>query len=323
MYRSLLVPLDGSAFAEQALPLAVDVCSRSGATLHVVLVHDPLASVPSFGEPVLLDQSFDLASRRQEQEYLDAVARPLIRGGAVVVTHLIEGPVAHSLVDYARSNAIELVVLTTHGRGVFSRFWIGSVADRLVRQLEVPMLLLRPHAARGAPPASRLRRIVIPLDGSPLAEAVLEPATRFGELLGAEFTLLRGVVRPAPVQLPYPAVTLIPEQTEVTSALQQQARRYLEDVAKTLRDRGLRVETAVEVTTDPVAAIATWAERHGADLIALATHGYGGATRFLLGSVADKLLRSATVPIFVWRPNGVADRAVAGSSGTGALAAVR
>jgi len=320
MYRSLLVPLDGSSFAEQALPLAVELCARSAAELHLVLVHDSLAAVPGYGEPALLDESVDLASRRQEEEYLDAVARPLLGTGVVVVTRLIDGPVAHSLVGYVRNAGIELVVLTTHGRGVFSRFWIGSVADRLVRQLEVPMLVLRPHAARGAPAASMLRRVVVPLDGSPLAESVLEPAMRFGQLLGAEFTLFRAVVVPPPVQLPYPAVMIMPEQTPVTSVLEQEATRYLEDVARPLRARGVSVETTVEVTTDTVAAISTWAERHGADLIALATHGYGGATRFLLGSVADKLLRSATVPLFVWRPGAAVERAMADSSRKGSLA---
>ena len=313
MYGSLLVPLDGSSFAEQALPLAAEICSRSGAVLHLVLVHDSLAAVPVYGEPVFLDQSIERASRQREADYLEAVARPFIGHGIVVRTRLLEGPVAHALVGYARTSGIELVVLTTHGRGVFSRFWIGSVADRLVRQLEVPMLVLRPHAPRGAPPASLLRRIVVPLDGSPLAEAVLEPATQLGGLLGAEFILYRAVVVLPPMHLPYPAVMLVPEQTEVTSVLEQQAAQYLDDLAKGLRARGLHVETAVEVTTDPVAALSTWSERHGADLIALATHGHGGATRLLLGSVADKLLRSASVPLFVWRPDGGADLGSTGS----------
>jgi len=321
MYRSLLVPLDGSSFAEQAVPLALEICVRSGAALHLVLVHDSLAAVPHYGEPALLDPSMDSAARRQEEEYLEAVARPLAGRGVVVMTKVIDGMVAHSLAEYARTARIELVIFTTHGRGVFSRFWIGSVADRLVRQLDVPMLILRPHAPRGTPSASLLRRIVVPLDGSALAEAVLEPAVQFGELLGAEYILYRAVVALRPAPLPYPAVMLIPEPTEVTSILEQQASRYLDDVAGTLRARGLHVETVVEVTTDAVSGIATWAERHGADLIALATHGYGGAARFLLGSVADKLLRSASVPLMLWRPEGGTDRAAQGSGGA-AMAAV-
>jgi nucleotide-binding universal stress UspA family protein len=323
MYDSVLVPLDGSTFAEQALPLALELCRRSGATLHVVLVHDAFAAVPQYGEPPVLDHSVDVASRRQEEEYLEAVARPLANAGVVVVSRLLEGPVAHSLTEYARVSGIELVVLTTHGRGVFSRFWIGSVADRLLRQLELPMLVLRPHASRGAPAASQLRRIMVPLDGSPLAEAVLGPALRLGELLGAQFTLYSAVVQTPPIQLPYPGIMVIPEQPAVTSMLERQAAEYLDGLAKTLTDRGLSVDTAVELTTDSVSAISTWAERHGADLIALATHGYGGATRLLLGSVADKLLRSATVPVLVWRPDAEAVRSAPEYSGERKATAAR
>jgi nucleotide-binding universal stress UspA family protein len=172
---------------------------------------------------------------------------------------------------------------------------------------------VRPHASRGVPSAAMLRRILIPLDGSPLAATVIEPATRLGELLGAEFTLFRAVVLPPPVWLPFPGIVVAPEAPGATTAQQLDATRYLHDIAHRLRLRGLEVATAVEVADDPVAAIAQHAEDHAADLIALATHGYGGATRFLLGSVADKLLRTATVPLLVWRP-GVERSAAAVSS---------
>lgn len=303
MYRALLVPLDGSSFAEQALPLATELAARSGAVLHIVLVHYSIALVPGPGEPVVFDPAVDEATRKQEQEYLAAVSASVPGAGTLrVVTRMLDGPVAESIADYARKSAIDLVILTTHGRGVLSRFWIGSVADRLVRLLEQPMLLVRPQASRGAPSAAMVRRILIPLDGSPLAASVLEPATSLGELLGAEFTLLRAVVLAPPVVLPFPGVIVPPEAAGDSTKLQLEATRYLRDVAHGLRLRGLEVATAVEVAGNPVSAIAEYAERHAADLIALATHGYGGATRFLLGSVADKLLRTATVPLLVWRP---------------------
>ncbi|MBP2647831.1 MAG: UspA domain protein [Gemmatimonadetes bacterium] len=303
MYRSLLVPLDGSSFAEQALPMAVEIAVRSGATLHLVLVHNSIAVVPGPGEPVVLDPAVDDASRRQEEEYLASVSRPLTgQGVRQVVTRLLDGPTAETIATYARASVIDLVVLTTHGRGILSRFWIGSVADRLVRQLEQPILLVRPQAARGAPSPAMIRRVLVPLDGSPLAAAMIEPATSFGELLGAEFMLYRAVVLPPPVWLPLPGVIIPPEDAGTPTKLELEATRYLHQVAQQLRLKGLTVETAVEVAPDPVAAIAAHAERHGADVIALATHGYGGATRFLLGSVADKLLRTATVPLLVWRP---------------------
>jgi nucleotide-binding universal stress UspA family protein len=303
MYRSLLVPLDGSSFAEQALPMAAELAGRSGATLHIVLVHHSIAVVPGPGEPVVLDPAIDETSRRQEEAYLAAVSAPLAAGGTfAVVTRLLDGPTVQTIADYARTSGSDLVVLTTHGRGVLSRFWIGSVADRLVRQLDQPMLLVRPQASRGVPSAAAMRRILIPLDGSPLAATVIEPAIRLGELLGAEFTLFRAVVLPPPVWLPFPGVIFPTEDVGAPTKHQLEATRYLHEIAQQLRAKGLNVATAVEVTGDPVAAIAEHAEHHAADLIALATHGYGGATRFLLGSVADKLLRTATVPLLVWRP---------------------
>jgi nucleotide-binding universal stress UspA family protein len=301
MYRSLLVPLDGSAFAEQAIPLAAELAARSSAVLHIVMVHHSTALVPGPGEPVVFHPAADDATSQQEQKYLADVSARLA-GTVRVVTRLLDGPVAESIANYARAGAIDLVVLTTHGRGLLSRFWIGSVADRLVRQLEQPMLLVRPQASRGVPSAAMLRRVLIPLDGSPLAASVLGPAIHFGELLGAQFTLFRAVVLPPPVWLPFPGVAIPPQATSAPTAAQLEATRYLDDIAHGLRLRGLEVQAAVEVTDDPVAAIAAHAERHAADLIALATHGYGGATRFLLGSVADKLLRTATVPLLVWRP---------------------
>lgn len=303
MYRALLVPLDGSSFAEQALPMAVEIAVRSGATLHIVVVHSAIAVVPGPGEPVVLDPAVDDASRRQEEKYLATVSKPLTGQGVhQVVTSLLDGPTAQRIGDYVRAHAIDLVVLTTHGRGVLSRFWIGSVADRLVRLLETPILLIRPQAVRGAPSPAMVRRILVPLDGSPLAAAMVEPVSRFGQLLGAEFTLFRAVVLPPLVWLPLPGVIMPPEVAGMPARLELEANRYLHQVAQQLRLKGSSVEIAVEVAPEPVAAIADYAERHGADLIALATHGYGGATRLLLGSVADKLLRTATVPLLVWRP---------------------
>jgi nucleotide-binding universal stress UspA family protein len=303
MYRSLLVPLDGSAFAEQALPMAAELAARSGASLHIVLVHNSTAVVPGPGEPVVLDPAIEHQVRLQEEAYLGSVSGPLSSDGRFpVVTRLLEGRAAHTIAEYARSSAIDLVVLTTHGRGVLSRFWIGSVADRLVRQLDQPMLLIRPQAARGAPSPARVHRILVPLDGSPLAAAILAPATRLGQLLGAEFTLLRVVQLVAPVWLPVQGVVLPMEDPNAATTRQLEATHYVQDAARQLRARGISVEAAVEVAPEPVVAIAEYAERHGADLIAIATHGYGGATRFLLGSVADKLVRTATVPLLVWRP---------------------
>jgi nucleotide-binding universal stress UspA family protein len=302
MYRAILVPLDGSSFAEQALVVAADIAVRAKATLHLVLVHQSAAVVAGPGEPVVMDPGIDERLRGEEQGYLANVHSLVARGEELkLVETVLEGPVAESLAQYAHDHAVDLVVMTTHGRGTFSRFWLGSVADRLVRMLEQPLLLLRPQASRGTPAPEAVRKIVLPLDGSAHAEAMIEPAVRLAQVFDAELTLARVVERMAPIWLPTPGVVPVPD-ADATPHRQLEATRYLHEVANRLRVRGIKVATAVEVSPDPVSGIMEMCERERMDVIALATHGHGGPMRFLLGSVADKLVRSATVPLLVWRP---------------------
>ncbi|MFL5506421.1 MAG: universal stress protein [Gemmatimonadales bacterium] len=302
MYRSILVPLDGSTFAEQALPVAADIAARAKATLHLVLVHQATAVVAGPGEPVVLDPGIDERRRGEEGGYLARLQGLVAHGDAVqVVSQVIEGPVADAVAHYAHAHAVDLVVMTTHGRGVFSRFWLGSVADRLVRQLEQPLLLLRPQPSGGAPRALGFGRILLMLDGSPHAEAMIDPSVQLAHTFGGELTLVRVVERLAPIWLPLPGVAPVPD-TDAMAHRQLEATRYLHEVANRLRVRGVPARTAVEVAPDPVSGITEFAERERMDVIALATHGHGGPVRFLLGSVADKLVRSATLPLLVWRP---------------------
>lgn len=305
MYRSILVPLDGSSFAEQALAVAVDIATRAKATLHLVLVHQASAVVAGPGEPVVLDPGIDQQLRGEEGGYLATVQSRLAKDDALkVVCTVIEGPVADAVAAYAHDHAVDLVVMTTHGRGVFSRFWLGSVADRLVRQLEQPLLLLRPQpsgAAVPVPAAQLLRKVLLLLDGSPHAEQMIEPAVALAQTFAGELTLVRIVERLAPIWLPTPGVAPVPD-TDAMPHRQLEATRYLHEVANRLRMRGLSVTMAVEIAPDPVSGISEFAARERMDVIALATHGHGGPVRFLLGSVADKLVRSATVPLLVWRP---------------------
>lgn len=302
MYRSILVPLDGSSFAEQALPMASDLAGRAGAGLHLALVHQNAATLPGPGEPIVLDPGIDERMRAEELNYLASVTRLVAPSGKPPVTSaLLDGPVAEAIATEAHARLADLVVMTTHGRGVFSRLWLGSVADRLVRMLEQPVLLLRPNAAKGMPQPDAVKSILVPLDGSALSESILEPATTLARTLGAQVVLLRVLERLAPVWLPTPGIVPVPEP-DMMPHRQAEAQQQLAPVAARLREQGLTVRTVIEFAPEPVAAILELVERESIDLVALATHGRGGPTRLLLGSVADKLVRSASVPLLVWRP---------------------
>ncbi len=304
MYRSLLVPLDGSAFAEHALLLALGLARRAGAALNVVQVHVPFALM--YADSLSLG-SYEAEARVLEQEraYLDGIVKRLASLAPVAVTSaLLEGPVvAEMLSGQAAVTKADLVVMTTHGRGPLSRLWLGSVADEMVRRATTPVLLVRPHE-KGVDLAAEpgLRHVLIPLDGSELAEKVLEPARALGGLMEADFTLLR-VYGPAIDVAPLTDAV----REEVEGAVEQfrvRAEEYLRRVAEGFRGQGCNVQTHAVLGQYPASAILDAAQGLGVSLIALETHGRRGLPRLLLGRVADKVIRGASVPVLVHRSTG-------------------
>jgi nucleotide-binding universal stress UspA family protein len=301
MYRSILVPLDGSAFGEQALLVAIHLARRSGASLHLVLVHTAFVHVES---GLIYDDRVNRLLREQEQGYLEAVVKRWQAASPVPVTWTLrEGLVADGIFEQVAASSADLIVMTTHGRGPLSRFWLGSVADNLVRRASIPVLLLRPQET--APDQAQeliFRHVLIPLDGSALAEQVLEPAVTLGQLLGADLTLLR-IVKPVLFAGHDPTVLRDPAVGQpATEQLEAEARAYLAGVAERLRAQALPVQTRVIVNTQPAAAILEQSLEPLGGIIALETHGRGGLTRALLGSVADKVVRGTTIPVLVCRP---------------------
>jgi nucleotide-binding universal stress UspA family protein len=215
----------------------------------------------------------------------------------------VEGFPAEALAAYATAEGIDMIVMTTHGRGGLSRFWLGSVADALVRQAGTPVLLIRPdddgkEEASAAPP---LRHILVPSDGSSLSRSVLEPALALGELTGARFTLLRALLPLPPQPRPWTLATTAIEP-EMLAEERLRALEEMEAVATPLRDRGLAIECAVVTHRNPATAILEFAATNSVDAITLGTRGRSGWARAALGSVADKVMRAATLPVLLYRP---------------------
>jgi nucleotide-binding universal stress UspA family protein len=308
MSQSILVPLDGSAFAESALPPALAIARRTGATILLARVHDLMA--PPMVTEAGFSDSLDKATRNKEIAYLDDVAGRLSKQSPVnVATALLDGEIAETLQQRASAIKADLVVMATHGRGTFARLWLGSVADEMVRCLPIPLLLVRPHEVPDLVHEPDLGRILLPLDGSALAEQILQPAAALAASTSAEITLLR-VVKPALREEYLPedgaakreAIALKKQLDALQQKLIGEAQGYLGGVAARLRERGLRVQTCVVAAEQPAAAILEQASQRKASLIALETHGRRGLSRLLLGSVADKVIRQSPVPVLVQRP---------------------
>jgi nucleotide-binding universal stress UspA family protein len=180
MYRTILVPLDGSNFGEHALPLALSIARRAEARLQLVHVHTPLQAI--YTEMQLYDAELEAQMKERHGIYLDNLAAQIKKTSPVPLsTASLEGEVVAVLREYMAKIAADLVVLTTHGRGAFGRFWLGSVTDGLVRESPVPVLIVHPHdkvADLGTDPV--LKQVLLPLDGTPLAEQIIEPALALG-----------------------------------------------------------------------------------------------------------------------------------------------
>jgi nucleotide-binding universal stress UspA family protein len=299
MTRSVLVPLDGSRFAEQALPLALVIARAERAKLRLVLVHQKL-SPPMDKATARLARSMDLALRKAERDYLRGVVE-MHRGEASrqVVGVTIAGPVAPTLLKYIREIGPDLVVMTTHGRGGIQRAWLGSIADQLIRSVEIPTILVRPAEGEGAA-AVPVSEILVCLDGSPSAEGVLEPVAALAGALDARLGLLQ-VVPPVPLMTDPMLAYATSFDERLTAIHRQQAEEYLAEIAGQMRDAGLQASARVITGASVAEAIFEAARREPVGMLAVATHGRGGLRRMVLGSVADKLVRGAEKPILVVR----------------------
>ena len=301
-FRSILVPLDGSPLAEQTIPLALEIARLARSKVRLVLVH-PILPPPFYEESAQLYVSVDLAMRKAARDYLRGLAARLReQSGLQISSVILDGPTEAALARYVHDIGADLVAMTTHGRGGVRGAWLGSVADRLVRRLDVPVLVTRAREGAGtlsAPP--RIRQILVPLDGSALAEAALAPAAAMAELFEAELVLVQIVP-------PLTAGTLLPVNfaagydRDAVALQRKQAQDYLEDLGEDLRKRGTRVRTTVVVGPNVGEALINLAHPERIDLVAIATHGRSGLQRLVLGSVADKLIRGSEPPVLVIRP---------------------
>jgi nucleotide-binding universal stress UspA family protein len=308
MERTIQVPLDGSPSAEHALPWGAELARRTGAELQLVRVHLPPVTVATEGFVALYPVVEDDTLRKAEADYFAGVlarmkpANPDLKVTATLLEIDPDRDVADTLARHA--GVAEFVVMTTHGRGAFARFWLGSVADEFVRHASVPTVLIRPEEGRTVDPNLRpkVRNIIVPLDGSELAERIVGPVGRIARAFGGEVTLLM-VFEPTARGEALPGLEpyRLPEGWNPNPAMEK-ARGYLDRVARDLRDHASSVHTKLETKGPAVSAIMQYAETHPDSVVALATHGRGGLTRMLLGSVADKVIRGSRGPVLVYRP---------------------
>ncbi len=290
MFGQILVPLDGSNLAERALPMAVEIARASGGRLKLLRV------VPYFtvlaADPLLYEEM----NRMGEDEalaYLRSVKEEIIEQAPAEVVCEI-GSAAESIMQHAHDNQVDLIVMSSHGRSGLNRWVYGSVAERILSQAPCPTLIINARQQTWQPVP---KRILVPLDGSSLAEKALSVARELAADLGSELRLLQ-VTTSGHMRLETGSMAEVFDEIENQEANDAQA--YLQRVAASvdLAD----VHTAVNVSRGTVAeTIIDYAAQNGTELIVMSSHGRTGLRRWVYGSVAEKVLRGACCATMIVR----------------------
>jgi nucleotide-binding universal stress UspA family protein len=290
MYKSILVPVDGSVSAEYAFAVAIELAARLESTLHIAHVFGERVTdaLPVYGVT-------GSAARAAADHYVQSMAdrfRDAV-GGRLTGT-VIDGSPAAAIVAHATQVGADLIVMASHGRTGASRFWLGSVTDAVIRSATIPILMVR---GSGAP---TFERVLVPLDGSAISEAVIPHAITLAKAEAGSIHLLQ--IEEAAEDLRASVWGLAAHEPDDLANRLRRADHYLQ----TLIDRFKSEWPPATVTAEARGAhrvgeaiVAAAIERE-ADLIAMTTHGRG-ASRMFIGSVADKVLRGTECTILLYR----------------------
>ncbi|MBZ0135948.1 MAG: universal stress protein [Planctomycetes bacterium] len=291
-FKRIVVPTDFSDTAETAIKLASQLADHYACTLDLVNVVD--ATVYAYAGYPFASLSKELMSGAEEA--LNKVKLTLTNGK--LNRYLLSGSPAREIADHAKRHKADLIVIGTHGHGAVARFFLGSVADRVVHESDCPVIVTKQPKGKIKHPKKQTKpftRILFPSDFSDTSKRALDQAVAFTEDMDAELFVLH-VVDDSLIS------THVEE--ERTIILKELRKHALEELKNQLPAQLLEnFETIGAVKRgEPGKAIAAYAETHHCDLIVMGTHGRGGIERALIGSVADKVVRRAKCPVYLVRP---------------------
>ncbi len=300
MFQKILVPLDGSALSEQTLGYAAAIAKAASGSLILLHVVDTAALEQTgqmWVELPSLKQIVDEEIARAET-YLQSVKQRLEAQGLKVETHTGIGPPASVIESVVAEVKPDLVAMSTHGRGGVARMVLGSVADKVIHDTVVPLLLYRP--TEGTPATAAIKNIIVPLDGSTLAEQSLPVAEDFAKAFNAGITLFRAVsTYTFAFAEPYPYGGA-EVSVELLEAIEQEADDYVNTQATALRAKGFVVDPK-RMLGDPATLLVDLAHDTADSLTVITSHGRSGVVRTILGSVADRVVRNSGRPVLVVR----------------------
>lgn len=309
MYSKVIVPLDGSELAEQAIPYARLVAGGLSIPIELVEAFDVIPpAVHSQGSMYALDKMLDEA-RQRSRRYLGGFEQALRAEGYSASSGALPGAPHQAIADQASADPDALIVMSTHGRGGLTRWALGSVTDKVLHTVPNPMLIVRSGASVAASSEIAIETVLVPLDGSDLAETSLEHAVSVAAAVGAGVALAR-VTHTRDYyrrHLAGPRAAMGPSPTNWVNDLMrtdaEAATDYLVGVQRRLaaeRPDAGEIDIRHLRHESPAQAIIDQASNHKT-LVVMTTHGRSGIGRMLMGSVTDRVLRHSNAPVLVVR----------------------
>ncbi len=314
MYKRILVPLDGSARAESAVPVAARIAHSSGGSVILLQVAAIPIEIETDNAPsniysqTALDKGIAVA-----KSYLEGVAQVAYLKDVKTETAVVTGSIASSILSAITSLRADMVVMCSHGYTGFKRWALGSVALKLAPHSTVPVLVLRDGGSVPTKQTQQPMRVCVPLDGSQLSESALEPAAQLITALAPSTQRVMHVLWVVDVPSSYGKFrSSVDEQFDagVRAEAKHEHQAYLDAIVRRFTEGdlaayNLTITTSVPINMDVAEAIVQAAEesegpeRSGYDLIVMATHGRGGVQRWVLGSVAERVLHATKVPLMI------------------------
>ena len=291
----IVVPLDGSELSERAVPYATLFAKNFGGRLLLVTVWEGADEALLKALPSLADDLFKEGEQYYEK-YLAKTAQRYMEDGVKIDAEVLTGHAAEELLKLVDARHADLLALATHGRSGLGRWWYGSVAGEVAQRAHPPRLIVGPKVLSQPAKAIKVDAVLVPLDGSRLAESALESAKRIAKQFGATLHIAQAV---SPVSQTFffdmPSVAAI----DIIGEIEKGAAEYLAGLVQRL---GGDVAVKTHVLRGQAAdALADFVTDNGVDLVVMASHGRGGLARVALGSVADRMLQS-DAPVYLIRP---------------------
>jgi nucleotide-binding universal stress UspA family protein len=299
MFQKILVPLDGSPLAEEAMNTAMAIAKEVRAEVLLLRSIQPVYTMMPVvaGEYEWIWPEYAREdSRREIRDYLNSIKSRFECAECAISTFAQEGDPASVIVDTAEEESVDLIVMSTHGQTGVRRAVFGSVTERVLHSVACPVLVTRTKEP--------IRRILITLDGSELAERALEPALEIARALSASIILLRinEILPVSPVEAATGWEWEVPEPKQrLMGELRQAAESYLREVVLRHNLNPADVQTIV-LDGSPVDRVQEFARLYGIDMIAMSTHGHTGLRRWLYGSVTLKVMRASECSMLIIRP---------------------